>query len=141
ARVWDTATGKLRARFRALSTGLRRAALSSDGKLLAVAGRADDAVHIWDVATARELHAFGGHRSGPLAVAFLGGAKEVATVSRDGTQSAPVTEWADWSFRRWDAATGAELSSTTFNPGGEIRMTAFSADGRRLAAVTHDGTL
>jgi WD40 repeat protein len=153
ARVWDAGTGKPRARFKPLSTGFRWTALSPDGKLLALAGRADNAVHIWDVAAGRELHSFAGHRGGPLAVAFIGGGTEVATVSRgggtdvvtvsrDSSHTTPyVTGWADWSFRVWDAATGAERAVTSRNPGGEVRLTAFSADGRRLATVIHDGTL
>jgi WD40 repeat protein len=142
ARVWDATTGKLRARFKALPTGFNWVALSPDGKLLALSGRADQAVHVWDVAARRELHSFVGHRGGPLAVAFLGGGREVATVSRDGSHVGPfVREWAAWSFRRWDPSTGAERAATSHNPEGEVHLTAFSADGRRLVAVTHDGTL
>jgi WD40 repeat protein len=141
ARIWDAATGKPRARFKALSTGFMQSALSLDGKLLALAGRADYAVHVWDVAAGRELHSFIGHRGGPLAVAFIGAGKEVATVSRDGTGSGNVTEWADWSFRRWDAATGSQRAVTSRNPGGVVHLTALSADGRRLATIIHDGTL
>jgi WD40 repeat protein len=141
-RVWDAATGKPRAWFKALSTGFMRAALSPDGRLLALAGRADNAIHVWDLAAGRELHSFAGHRGGVLTVAFIGAGKEVATVSRDSTHVAPyVTEWAGWSFRRWDAATGAEVAVTSRDPRGEVFLTAFSADGRRLATVIHDGTL
>src|SRR5262249_12071643 len=142
ARVWDAATGKLRARFKALSTGIEANALSPDGKVLALCGRADDAVHLWDVESGRELHPFAGHRGGLLMVTFIGEGKEVATVSRDSSHVAPyVTEWADWSFRRWDSSTGAELQVTKHNPGGEVYLTAFSPDGRLLASVIHDGTL
>jgi WD40 repeat protein len=142
ARVWDATTGKLRARFKALSTGIGANALSPDGKVLALCGRADNAVHLWDVESVRELHPFAGHRGGLLMVTFIGEGKEVATVSRDSSHVAPyVTEWADWSFRRWDSATGAELQATKHNPRGEVHLTAFSPDGRLLASVIHDGTL
>jgi WD40 repeat protein len=141
-RVWEVGTGKLRTRFKALSTGVEGVALSPDGKVVALSGRADHAVHLWDVAAGRELHPFGGHRGGPLEVAFVGDGREVATVSRDSTYVGPVvSEWADWSFRRWDAATGAERAVTSRNPNGEVHLAAFSADGRRLVTVLHDGTL
>ena len=39
----------------------------------------------------------------------------------------------------WDAATGAAVSS--FTNGGRIQDVAFSPDGRRLAAASHDGTV
>jgi WD40 repeat protein len=142
ARVWDAATGKLRARFKALTTGIEANALSPNGKVLALCGRADDGIHLWDVDAGRELHPFAGHRGGLLMVTFVGDGKQVATVSRDRGHFGPyVTEWADWSFRRWDSATGAELQVTRHNPEGEVYLTAFSADGRLLASVIHDGTL
>jgi len=139
--IWDTATGKVRARFKALSTGIIRIALSPDGKRLALTGGADRAIHVWDVAAGRELHSFVGHRGRPLAIAFLKDSKEIATVSRDSGVSRPIVTWADWSLRRWDAATGAELAIIRANPNGAVCCTAFSADGRLLARVIHDGTL
>jgi RNA polymerase sigma factor (sigma-70 family) len=140
-RIWDTATGKVRARFKALSTKIDCIALSPDGKRLALTGRADYAIHVWDVAAGRELHSFIGHRGGPLSVAFLKGGKEITTASRDGACSTPMSAWADWSLRRWDAATGAELAVTNPDLKGEVCHTSFSADGRRLATVSYDGTL
>jgi WD40 repeat protein len=141
-RVWEVGTGKLRTRLKALSTSIEGIALSPDGKVVALSGRADHAVHLWDVAAGRELHPFGGHRGGPLEVAFVGDGREVATVSRDSTYVGPVvSEWVDWSFRRWGAATGAERAVTSRNPNGEVHLAAFSADGRRLVTVLHNGTL
>jgi WD40 repeat protein len=139
--LWDTATGKVRARFKALSTSIDRIALSPDGKRVALTGRADHAIHVWDVAAGSEVHSFVGHRGSPLSVAFLKGGKEIATASRDGACSTPMFAWADWSLRRWDAATGAELAVTNPDLRGEVCHTSFSADGRRLATVSYDGTL
>jgi WD40 repeat protein len=141
-RVWDTSTGKVQARFKALSTSINRIALSPDGKRLALTGRADHAIHVWDVAAGRELHSFADHRGMPLTVAFLKDGKEIATVSQDsGHVGPPVKEWAEWSLRRWDAATAEERAVTRSNPNGEILRLAFSADGRQLVTVIHDHTL
>jgi WD40 repeat protein len=141
-RVWEVSTGKLRARFKALSTSIAWVALSPDGKVVALSGLADHAVHLWDVAAERELHPFGGHRGWPLEIAFVGDGREVATVSRNSSSVGPVVkEWADWSLRRWDVATGAERAVTRRNPNGAVHLAAFSADGRRLVTVLHNGTL
>jgi WD40 repeat protein len=140
-RVWETATGKRVRQFRALPTDLDSVALSGDGKLLALTGREDMGLHLWDMARERELHAFPGHRHGPLDVAFLPDGRTVATVNREHSQRGPIRDWADWSLCRWDAASGKELARTRTDPGGEVRLTAFSPDGSLAVTVIHDGTL
>jgi WD40 repeat protein len=146
-RVWETAGGKRLCHFRGLSSGfgsplcgykfprllwLGCPALSRDGKLLALTRGDDEAVHIWDVARERELHSFPGHRSGPLAVTFLPDGRTVGTVG---------TRWADWSLRRWDAASGKELAVTWEDLGGELYLKVFSPDGSLAVTVIDDGTL
>lgn len=140
-RVWDAATGKLRTRFKASSTHIGWIAVSPDGKRVALSGDADYAIHVWDVVAGRELHSFVGHRGGPLSFAFLKDGKEIATVSRDGSHMTPIVTWKDWSLRRWDTATGAEQAVTRADPQGSVSYTTFSADGRWLVTVIHDGTL
>jgi WD40 repeat protein len=140
-RVWDAPGCKLRHRFPALSTGFTALALSADGGTVALTGRADIAIHLWDVARGKELHPFAGHRSGTLAVAFSADGRAVLTANRDWTQKYGATEWADWSLCRWDAATGKLLAQTKAKVEGEVHFVAFSADARRLATVTHEGTL
>jgi WD40 repeat protein len=144
ARLWDVATGKLLRRFQASSAEIDYVALSADGKRLALAGWADEAIHIWDLSgpVSRELAGgLVGHRSGWLTVAFSADGKDVLTVSRDPVQSTPVWNWARWSFRRWQPGTGRQLAVTEQNPGGQVRATVFSRDRRLLAVVTHEGTL
>jgi WD40 repeat protein len=140
-RIWDTATGKMRTRLKASSTKIDRIVLSPDGKRVALRGDADYAIHVWDVAAGRELHSFVGHRGGPLTITFRNDGKEIATVSRDGSHSTPIVTWQDWSLRRWDVATGVERAVTRADPKGSVSYTAFSADGRWLVTVIHDGTL
>jgi WD40 repeat protein len=143
-RVYDTATGKLRHEYRGHTAYVRALAICPDGKLLASAApRQDDAIHIWDLAKRKELHEFGGHRSGQLAVAFLPDGKTLATVSRDSGQSRPVNDWANWSLRLWDAASGKEVRALKTPQEGEIDMTVFSSGGSRLATLRlrEEGTL
>jgi WD40 repeat protein len=143
-RVWEAATGKVRNQFKAppAPAQWRSVAVSHDGKLVALAGgEADFAVHIWDAAEGKEPHTFPGHRQGFLTVAFSADGQSVYTVSRDGKMMTPVLNWADWSLRQWDPRTGKEMRVTEANLKGEVRLAAFSPDGRGLALVMHDGTL
>jgi WD40 repeat protein len=140
-RVWETGQGKLQHEFKGPVKTVQCLSLSSDGKLAAYAGRADNAIYLYDVTTGKELHPFPGHRSGPLTVAFAANGKSVFTANRDWNRGGPVTDWAEWSLRQWEAASGKELKVTTNKPGGEIHWTCFSDDGRLLATVAHDGTL
>src|SRR5262249_51984000 len=135
------ASGKVVHQLKALSTGIGRVALSRDGNLAALTGRADHAIHVWDLARGKELHAFAGHRGGPLTVAFAADGKSVFTANQDSLRSTPVREWAEWSLRQWDAATGKELRVTQRPMEGEVHWVSFSADGGRLAVLPHDGTL
>ncbi len=140
-RVWSSAGGKPKHEFKALPTELHAIAISGDGALVAVSGGADESIHIWDVPKEKELHAFGGHRAGPLTVAFSRDGKTVLTTNRERGRHEPIEEWAGWSLRRWDAATGKELRVTQVDLKGEVHWTAFSPDGGLLAVVTHDGQL
>jgi WD40 repeat protein len=140
-RVWEVATGKLVRRITGFGLQVWGVALSPDGGVLVAARQVTQEIHLWDVATGRELHAFPGHRTGPLAVAFSADGKAVLTASRDRIQSTPVRDWAAWSLRRWDAATGRELRVTAHDLKGQVYSNTFSADGSRLATLVHDGTL
>jgi WD40 repeat protein len=140
--VYETANGKLRHEFHGHTSWVEGLALSADGKLLASSSeRQDQAIHLWDLAKAKELHSFTGHRGGPLTVAFLPDGKTLATVSKENDSSAPRRNWADWSLRLWDAASGKELRAVKTPQDGEGQLTAFSPDGNRLATLRHEGTL
>jgi WD40 repeat protein len=144
ARVWDTATGKMRHRFPTALGQTNNAALSADGKLLALSGRADQTLRLYDLSGAvprPALASHAGHRSGALTVAFASGGKVVVTMSRDFVKTQPVRGWSNWSLRRWQPDTGRQLAVTERDPGGEVHWTAFSPGGRLAAVVTHDGLL
>ncbi len=137
--VWDTAKGKLQHEFKGLTTTISHIALSHDGKLVALTGREDGAIHLFDVAKGKALHSFAGHRGGPLIVAFSPDGKTVCTTNREWNHD--VREWCAWSLRQWDPQTGKELRVTTDKETAAIHHTAFSADGRLLATVSFEGTL
>jgi WD40 repeat protein len=140
-RTWEVATGKLVRHIAGQGPEGRRVALSPDGGVLVAVQRADQGVHLRDVAKGQELHTFSGHRGGPLVVVFGGDGKTVLTASRDWVQSTPGRDRAACSLRQWDPETGKELRVAAPDPKGEIRASVFSADGRRLATLLHDGTL
>ena len=139
-RVWGVADGKVVHEFKAPG-GVERVALSHDGKLLAAAGPADDAIHIWDLEQSKEMHSFAGHRSGPLSVVFSRDGKSVFTTNREGFNALLSRPPAEWSLREWDPATGKERRVVKQDLRGRVVYADFSHDGRLLALVMQDGTL
>lgn len=117
--VWEVATGKEVCRLSHLG-GVGIPVFSPDGKTLATAA-GNQQIHLWTIPAAKE-RLFGGHEGGILAVAFQPGNKRVATAGRDGTE------------RTWEAMTGKALRCSR-EDNTSFRCAAFSADGRRLAAV------
>ena len=87
------------------------------------------------------MHAFGGHRSGPLSVVFSKDGRSVFTTNRAGVFSPLARTSAEWSLREWDPATGKERRVTKEDLKGRVIYADFSHDGRLLALVTQDGTL
>ncbi|WP_158624977.1 outer membrane protein assembly factor BamB family protein [Corallococcus terminator] len=144
-------------------------AVSPDGRILA-SGSADQMVHLWEVATGRELRILKGHTAQISSIAF----------SPDGRTL--VSSGLDMTLRLWDVATGRELRrlgenrelilSVAFSPNGAtvasggmtqtvrlwnvttgieqqrmeghlgfVRSVAFSPDGRELASGGDDKTV
>jgi WD40 repeat protein len=138
-RVWECADGKALHEVQAPKRSFDRAALSHDGKLLALTGPADDAIHLWDAAAGKALHAFAGHRAGPLTVCFSHDGKSLFTVSCDRRPKAPAREWAEASLHQWDPSTGKERQATSDRTWLGLHAACFSPDGRSLATLTHAG--
>src|SRR5262245_2222885 len=108
-------------------------ALSADGTHLATLDfteKTPSAIHIWDLATGKEIRRLRGHKGETTALAF----------SPDGRTLASGGE--DWLVRIWELAGGQErvqLKGHTLKAGGYhaagISSLAFSPDGRLLASA------
>jgi serine/threonine protein kinase len=91
-RVWETATGKLMCEV----VGNESAAFTPDSKRLLCAGP-DKALHLYDLATGKEIRSFKGHTDWVATVA----------ISPDGKRA--LSGSSDTTVRVWDLETGKEL--------------------------------
>jgi len=136
--VWDRDSGKEVRQFDAagpvpnnpngpqivlFNGGSNNLALGGDGKTLACPGR-DGVIHLWDVASGKEIARLGDWRAvGRWQLALSGDGKTLAL----GTYAQKTT--------LWDTATGRELRSFG-EPAGGVRLMSYkmalSSDGKRL---------
>jgi RNA polymerase sigma factor (sigma-70 family) len=183
-RLWDLASGQERRSFTVVppkSVGdpggrlvegvvpyctSRRAALSPDGKTLAIGpdfpeGPSGVPVRLWDVATGQPGHALqepmkfadGSDAAGPGAAqrSLIGARWHMK--SRDGRAFSPdgrlLVDWAEHPFGRsridhvyvWDAATGRAVATLVAGPRPGAANAAFAPDGRTLATASADGII
>jgi WD40 repeat protein len=126
---WDVATGKVKKTAK-VGAGAYRAALTPDGKMLALGDDTDDegfTIRLWDVAAGKEVAALIG--KGDLSrMAFSLDGKTLATGGEDGT----ITIWDVASKKK-----RVEFHGHT-DPIGSL---AFSPDGKTLASGSADKTV
>jgi WD40 repeat protein/tRNA A-37 threonylcarbamoyl transferase component Bud32 len=127
ARLWDTASGQLRVSFPCPKPPLRSVALSPNSRFLAVTVEREDIVHLYDIATGKELQ-LSGHRDFVSGVSFSPDGQTLATGSMDGT------------IRLWEIATGKQISVLSGHM-EEVTDVAYSPDGRTLASVARRDAL
>ncbi len=132
--VWRADTGAL---VRVIDMGEKKSlvalALAGDGQSLATveesAGKDEkesrQTVRLWNLATGKEVKSFSSPVERPSHLRFLPGGKALVALDRGGE-----------SVHLVDTATGKE--QRRFLSRGELQRVLMSADGKRLAAVTHD---
>jgi WD40 repeat protein/tRNA A-37 threonylcarbamoyl transferase component Bud32 len=100
------------------------AAFAPDSRRILYGGR-NQALHLWDVGSRKEVGSFNGHQQ------FVHG----LAISPDGRHA--VSGGDDNTVRLWDVATGKEVHAVE-GPTGWCTSVAFSPDGRRLVSGNWD---
>ncbi|WKK26296.1 helix-turn-helix domain-containing protein [Streptomyces olivoreticuli] len=124
-KVWDAATGRLRATMSGHTDAVFSVAISPDGRTLA-SGSGDGSVKLWDLTSYKLRDTLLGHRSAVNSVAFGPDGSTLATASND--------HYA----RLWDLRT--LRAGFSVRHGDAVNGIAFSADGRMLATAGSDHT-
>jgi WD40 repeat protein len=103
-------------------------AFSHDGKMFAASILDKPTIHVWDVATGKQLQSLEGHKGAVRSLAF----------SPDG--SLLVSGGEDHSVRVWKMETGKEIQTLNAHR-GNIYTISFSPIGKYLATGSADTTL
>ena len=131
-KLWDSRTRSLKAAFPVEADfGFGTAfALSDDGSILAAGSNAmretENAIHLWDTHSGKQLGVCKGHTQGVRWLAFAPKAETLASVGDDST------------FRCWNVRTQQELLSLQ-RLADPLRDILFSPDGSWLVAKTMTG--
>jgi WD40 repeat protein len=138
-RVWDLATGKEVRRFTGHEAPVYSVAVTPDGKYV-VSGSARFAeakfgevfrvgtVHLWELATGKEVRRFTGHERWVRSVAVTSDGKYVVSGSDDKT------------VRVWNLATGREVRRFTGHE-GPVNSLAVTPDGKHVVSGSLDNTV
>jgi WD40 repeat protein len=126
-RVWDVASGKEQRRYRDEKEAVRCLALAPDGKTLTYGTLPGGLVHIWDIATNRDLvPPWKAHRWCVVSIAYSPDSKKVA-VGRD-------------VIAIHETATGKRLNPTRESE-SRVHQLEYAAGGKVLAVWREDGTI
>jgi WD40 repeat protein len=119
--LWDTATGQKVRTFTQFRGGLRRIALSPDGRRLSTSDRFQ-MVQVWDTTTRSQLFPLLGHTGQVWGVTFSPDGKFLATAGVDET------------VKLWNADDTGQLVLTFPGHTSRVHVVAFSPDGRLVAS-------
>jgi WD40 repeat protein/HEAT repeat protein len=128
-KVWDVATGRLRATCAVGGgSGIESLAFSPDGASLALAS-GDATLKTWDPLTGEQRAAYP-HEGHALGAAFAPGGKVLATISlkREG----------GWRLTLWDVATASPLAAVEQT---ELSRLLFAPDGKTIITTDSSGIL
>nr|MDJ0556179.1 WD40 repeat domain-containing protein [Microcoleaceae cyanobacterium MO_207.B10] len=115
-KVWDMATGNLKATLTGHSDSVRSVAISPDGQTI-VSGSWDDTIKVWDLATGNLKATLTGHSSSVRSVAISPDGRTIVSGSWDET------------IKVWDLATG-NLKATLSGHSKSLQSVAISPDGQ-----------
>src|SRR5262249_33510430 len=139
-RVWDVSTGRLVQEIKGSTLPVFGVAPSPNGKLVASLGLTesksagvgpwDDHIHLWDVATSKEVRQLSvkgasDPASFAAALAFTPDSKTLAAVGLDGV------------LRFWDPASGEERLRVALDARAATNMLAFAPEGKTLLVPTN----
>jgi RNA polymerase sigma factor (sigma-70 family) len=135
--VWDCASGKVLHQLESSAkTLVGCVAFSADGKLLAATSdwsrnrpNKDYAIHLWDLATGKEVAALQGHEDDVSALVMSPKGNLLASASS-----------ADGTIRFWDLDKRQEIGRSP-GPARRYRALAYFADGKTLASGEVNGVL
>ena len=126
-RLWDPASGNVRATLTGHTDSVRSVAYSPDGKGLAT-GSGDKTIRLWDLASGSVRATLTGHTGSVLSVAYSPDGKRLAAASADNT------------IKLWDLASGSVLATLTGHT-DSVWSVAYSPDGKSLATGSSDNTI
>ncbi|HEY7426698.1 MAG TPA: serine/threonine-protein kinase [Gemmataceae bacterium] len=169
-KIWDVASGELRAAFPGHTGDVTALAFASDGRMLA-SGSADQTVRLWDLATGQATFTLRGHTQPVTALAFSPDSRTLVSGGRDHTvrwwhttngqpQTAPLDQEdpitavlfsldgqtlvtaGSWGrvLRVWDARTRKRKAELKGHSTW-VRCAALSPDGKTLASGSEDNTI
>ena len=121
-KVWEVGGGEGMETY-GHSLPLTAVAVSPDGRLIA-SGSADDTIHLWEAATARDLFTLKGSAAAITILSFTPDSKYLVSTAGE-----------DRALRVWDCATGREKATTKdAGPSGAMPVMAATPDGKQAVA-------
>jgi WD40 repeat protein len=138
-KIWDATTSSEARILRGHTRGVFSLTIRSDGMRCA-SGSDDRTVKVWDTRTGQVIHTLVGHTSLVTSLAFSPDGKRLASATGAFPGLADVQVKAV-EVKVWDVTTGREVCSLLKEHTSVFHGVAFSPDGTRLAAGSHDMTV